>query len=563
MEVVTYDSSVERIVLAGLLTNAEILSAVSRFYKHQPFLFRADTSNEIAKYAVTYFHQYGTVPPTSDVGLFVQKSPQDIKDVLTSLPDPPTNPQRVIDQADKLFQKIHWERHVDSLKDALNRDNLTACHQLHQAFHRVSTNVTIAVDPFSQPAIVDDAYSESSHSLLRFDTPDEAAFFQDVFARDTFVAFLGAEKSSKSFHIFHIGYQALRTGLHVAHFECGDLSQRQVIRRIAQRTALIPRKASTVKYPISFEVKKPEYAKNSELEFVLEYEPREFSAGLSNDVANQIFAAQSWYNFANPQYKLVCRPTRTLSVPDIDTILDEWSMQGWNPDFILIDYADILANTSKHTEVRHQIDDIWGKLRSLSQKWHCCVVTATQATSAAIKATHLTEEHVSEAKVKKAYVTSMLGVHATEWEAKHHVKKLNKILDRGDEASPTDPMYEATCLPFANPCVIPFYARYRADNSILPRDYFNVQALVNLGFSKKQMTELETQGWTEGFGDYCPASAESSNSTLPTDNTAWNADDHSEPRTSASVESSVPRILIPNAPQFDPLSRLGRTFPLF
>ena len=218
-----------------------------------------------------------------------------------------------------------------------------------------------------QPEVVVDAYSESSQSLLRFPTPDEAAFFQDIFARDTFVSFLGGEKSTKSYHIFHIGYQALRAGLKVAHFECGDLSQRQVIRRIAQRVTSMPRKASSVKVPIKFEVKKPDYAKNSELEFYLDYETREFAQGLTSEQANAVFASQAWYNRVNPQYRLVCRPTRTLSVPDIDIILDEWSSQGWNPDFILIDYADILANTSKHTEMRHQIDDIWGKLRSLSQ----------------------------------------------------------------------------------------------------------------------------------------------------------------------------------------------------
>lgn len=502
MQSTTFDNTVERLVLSALLTDDSVLSSVVRFYKNQPFLFRSAISNEIAKYAVTFFSQYGTVPSRQDIGLFIQQSSKEIQEVLVGLPDPPTNSQTIVDQAARLFETVHWERYVDQLKDFLNRGNLVGCQQLQQAFRRVSTNVTHALDPFTQAALVTDAYSESSSSLIRFDTPDEAAFFQDMFARDTFVSFLGSEKSSKSFHIFQVGYQALRGGLNVAHFECGDLSQKQVIRRIAQRVAVHPSKPCLIKYPVKFEVKLPDYAKKSEIEFHVDWENRDFSAGLTGEIANQIFAEQKWYDFENPQYRLVCRPTRTLSVRDIDVILDEWSAQGWNPDFILIDYADILAVTSKHSEVRHQIDDVWANLRSLSQKWHCCLVTATQATGAAVKATHLTEEHVSEAKVKKAYVTAMLGIHSTEWEDKYKVKKLNKILDRNDEASPTDPLYEATCLAVANPCVLPYYPRFHRDNSILPKDYYSVQALINYGVPRKKLEIFMNGGDIGGFGDF-------------------------------------------------------------
>ena len=67
----------------------------------------------------------------------------------------------------------------------------------------------------------------------------------------------------------------------------------------------------------------------------------------------------------------------------MEQCLDDWeAREGFVPDVIVIDYADLLEADGKSTEFRHKQDSIWKGLRAMSQKRHALVLTATQADAA-------------------------------------------------------------------------------------------------------------------------------------------------------------------------------------
>jgi len=79
--------------------------------------------------------------------------------------------------------------------------------------------------------------------------------------------------------------------------------------------------------------------------------------------------------------KLIAAPAKTVDVKQIEDDMLISEDEGFCPDVIVVDYADILApeRGQRYSEKRHRIDDTWTALKSLAQKRNALVVTATHS----------------------------------------------------------------------------------------------------------------------------------------------------------------------------------------
>ncbi len=116
----------------------------------------------------------------------------------------------------------------------------------------------------------------------------------------------------------------------------------------------------------------------------------------------------------------------------ITSIIWDWEREGWFPDCVVIDYADILAAPTGFRETNDQIDEVWERMRRLSQEIHGLVLTATQSSALAYggKQKVLTRKHFSGRKTKLAHVTAMFGINITpeeEKETEPHLKGITAI----------------------------------------------------------------------------------------------------------------------------------------
>jgi hypothetical protein len=122
-------------------------------------------------------------------------------------------------------------------------------------------------------------------------------------------------------------------------------------------------------------------------------------------------AAEEFLADNDGKFKLVTYANGTLSVPEIDTRLSIWQQEeGFTPGMILVDYADLLISLD-FSDFRHKQNDIWAKLRGLSQKWNALVVTPTQADAKAYETGLLRLSNFSEDKRKYSHVTYMTGLN--------------------------------------------------------------------------------------------------------------------------------------------------------
>ena len=118
-------------------------------------------------------------------------------------------------------------------------------------------------------------------------------------------------------------------------------------------------------------------------------------------------------------------------------MLANWEKQdGFVPDLIVIDYADLLVGDSK--DFRQLQNEIWKDLRRLSQeKGQPLVVTATQADAKSYDTNKLKLSNFSEDKRKYAHVTAFYGLNQDKEgrEKKLGILRLNELLLRDGDFS--------------------------------------------------------------------------------------------------------------------------------
>jgi hypothetical protein len=152
-----------------------------------------------------------------------------------------------------------------------------------------------------------------------------------------------------------------------------------------------------------------------------------------------------------PMLRLSTHPNDTINVQGIRAILRNWERQGWEPDVVICDYADVLAAPTGVTEPREQINKTWKQLRALSQSLHCLVVTATQADASSYDKPTLTRKNFSDDKRKLSHVTGMVGINSTHDERLSGIRRLNWIVIRDSDLLEGTMVHVAGCVAFCHP----------------------------------------------------------------------------------------------------------------
>ena len=383
--------------------------------------------------------------------------------LVDSLPvvDPVTSIAVVLGDICNHLDKIALDKLADALHSKVAQDDIGGCLEALGKFSRVSFGVTTSVNPFTdRSALVETFNDDSCKSLLKFDELGEDArlFFGDTFSRSCFVVFNAPEKGCKSATLLEFAIMALKEGKKVAYFEAGDMSRPQVFRRLFQRVSNHPRRAGTVRVPTGELWVERDSDGNTVLFNGLE--EKTYNEDMSMSLVAE--ALKKWSEDVGDmtdRFRFSDHP-QDLTVPRICAELDEWERQdGFHPDFVVVDYADILQPVIKN-EFRHQVNDTFARLRALSLDRKCCLITATQAKGAAYNTDTQSRMLISEDKRKGAHPTAMIGLASTEDEREKQVYHMNFILRRDDVCIESQRLYFSQCLPLCNP----MFSCYFPDN---------------------------------------------------------------------------------------------------
>jgi hypothetical protein len=480
-----YDGATGRAVLTGMIVNETILGRVASKWA-KPGLFASRWENLVGQWCVDYWERYNK-PPEKDVeGLFRRWTNKARDEATVSLVDSflsglsgeytqrneELNPDFVVDQAGELFQRVKLARLSEAVEASLEAGEVKEAEGLVENWSRIELGQGSFEDPFTDKASVYDTFALKPEDEVLFRYPGPLGrFFGGAFARDNFVGLMAPDKTGKSFWLLDIAYRALEQHRKVAFFEVGDMSRRQVKIRLMVRNSVHPYRSNnpdgtwpcTVRWPVSLLSPPRQDDENKEnktkLPARVKFKAKKYLKPLDRKTAWA--ACQKFMRLkaksTESLFRLSCYDADDLSAAGLKVIVQDWARQGWCPDLVVIDYADLLAAPPGIRDPRDQINKTWKQLRSIATKLHCCVVTATQSDADAYGRYLIDRKNFSEDKRKNATISNMYAINVTEGEKARQLCRLNTVMLRDGEFHSSRCIHVAGCLALARPAILSTY----------------------------------------------------------------------------------------------------------
>jgi len=443
-----------KLVLTGMITNSTVLSHIAE--KWDKGLFTDKWSNLIGQWCVDYYTKYGK-PPKQHIeqiySKWAAKTKEDYAEVIGSFlgrmsneyeRSKKMNTQFVLDEARSLFSIANLKDLKDDLDDLIEEGNYKKAYEVLHKHDQIELGTGSVINVLTDDASLSSALDNPKDDILFEYDGAAGTFFGDIFSRGNFVAVEAPEKTGKSWLLMDFVFRAAEQGCRVAYFQTGDMTEKQVMRRMSSRFSKRPFKPAIIKIPtnITMSDKTPE----------IDYIEKEYPTYLSKKKAQKYRDRMVKKGMLEDAIKLMVYPSTTISAVGIDAQLKTLKRQGWVADVVVVDYADILAPVTGTGDDRSKINETWSRLRTISHD--TLLITATQVNRGAYKADVLTKDHTADDKRKMAHVTCMIGINQKEEEKKQGVMRLNYVALREGEFLETQCVYVAGCLGIANPIML-------------------------------------------------------------------------------------------------------------
>lgn len=397
------------------------------------------------------------------------------------------------DETQRYLSARHIQIYSETLQALNANGQITEAEELACSYKPLSTGKTEGLNLTSTKMLsrIDKAFVSTNQGLIQYNGA-LGEFWNSQFVKGGFVALMASEKRGKTFWLMDIAMMASKRKHNVAFIQAGDMTEDQQLKRFCiyhskksdkkryceehyepirdciknqlndcrkkeRRNKSCPDGVfegcdeKEIKYGITLDQLVDSFKDNSEhevcyhcdeyiynswgatwIKFIPEVEP------LTAEEAKK--AMSKFFLHTGRHFKLSTHANGTLSVKQIRALLGVWEKQdGFIPDVIIIDYADLLVAEGK--EFRHQQNEIWKGLRTLSQeKGQPLVITATQADAKSYEADRLKLSNFSEDKRKYAHVTAMYGLNQDKEnrEKKIGIMRINEIVIREGEFSSTN-----------------------------------------------------------------------------------------------------------------------------
>lgn len=435
-----------------MITNEAVLARIAAKWPREG-LFSSKWENLVGVWCVQFYKKYSKAPDDKIGAMFESWAGQHedqietinmVDDLLAYLSnehdqDTSDSSEYLIDLAGDLFNKIRLRDTLESALDQIEMGRTANAEQLVSGLERVELGIGSVMHLDDLEAWESAFADDQAEALIRF-PPIMDEFVNGAFHRDALVAICAPEKRKKSYVMLDLAVRAIKQRRKVAFFECGDMSRNQVLMRLAHRITRRPLYAGT--YQIPEDIDDEHIPIMKEVVYDRGVTPADCIA------AGKKIERQEKY------WKLFCYPADSMNVEGIAAECHNLGREGWTPDIVICDYADILAPPSGMVaQGRDWINKTWLEMRRLSQEIHCCFITATQADASSYNQDKITRSNFSEDKRKNAHISAMLGINATPEDMDNEIIRLNWTNRRVGKCNENKQLFAAGCLDIACPMI--------------------------------------------------------------------------------------------------------------
>ena len=460
MKVEKYQKDEQRRILAALITRDDVLGKMHQRLNGERSLFPDRWSNLILRWCLEFYTKYQKAPKGSIEEIFTKYAQTNGDDDATDLIEKfleglsstyvkGKNEDHLVDSASTFFEKIQLKKMTEKLDDFVERGDLEAARELIAGYREIDISTSRWIGLVDPNFLASSVEHKNLDELISF--PGALGdFFSRNLCRRQFVAFVGQDKVGKSAWLIEMVWRALKQGRKVLYYVLGDMPEEDIGQRFVCRALRRPLHPWTVKIPkeiINDNRKDPSVKVREEV----------FEKGISMAEARQC-AENLLKKTSSKQSRIQLKREggSIISASDIERDVKEFIRQGWEPDVVVVDYADELAPEpgTKTLDYRHQVKENWSVLRRVSLNLHCLVITASQTATTGYSTWLLRKSDFSEDKRKNAKVTGMVGINQTNDEYSQGLYRLNWIVIRNKKWSPNRLVWTAGDLSIACPCII-------------------------------------------------------------------------------------------------------------
>ena len=414
-----------------------------------PKLFEIVYVRTIVIWIKDYFQKFKESPKKNIIKLY-RAHVEELKDE-----DLQNNILTFIEKLDKDYEKIKVSNEDFAIQNALkylrmrslkvfsedidafiNSGDLEKAESCVTKYRKVEVSSGEGVSILDDFDIVTEAFTEEQDKL--FSMPGDFGKLMGDIHREDFIAFLAPMKAGKTYSLIDVGIEGLKNNLKVAMFSL-EMGRTNMIKRTW--------KAVSGQCTEDMDIEIPYFVEDGEKYRI---EKKEVHKKASSILEVQKKQKSLKRLFRGGAFKIFSVPAYSLTVEGLENKLDDLAYEGFYPDIIIVDYADIMAPSEKG-EYRQQIDGIWKRLRALAQKRKAVVFTAGQTNRGAISR-EVEAEDVAEDVRKLAHVTSMVSISKTKFCKKNNIAIYSQMAVR--EGQPETRKVIATqCLALGRPVI--------------------------------------------------------------------------------------------------------------
>ena len=337
------------------------------------------------------------------------------------------NEDYLLDRSKDFLDYKALQNYTEELNACLQTRSMDKARKIQADYIKVNTVELneVSLTSLSDKSIIENALSQEEEIL--FTLPDDLNRVIGNIHRNDFIAILAPPKRGKSFALQYLAIQALKQRLNVV-FVSMEMTREEVIQRLWK--ALWGAESGLVKDGVyeaaRFVTDSCEEGK---------YKCEQISINVKNK-AKSVSALQKRLRTNNNysgDIRVIAYPRFSASVKQITDRIEELADNGFIPDVVIIDYADITTPIGGGSELRNQIDEIWKYLGGFATKMYCCVITASQTNRSGMSSSSVEAESIGENFKKIAHITSMVSLEQTRKMKEEHLMRVRNIAIRNGE----------------------------------------------------------------------------------------------------------------------------------
>jgi replicative DNA helicase len=421
----TVDASIERAILTGLITSKPFTTRIIPSFDLR--FMKVKLSKRIAKWLVDYWHHYNDVPGETVFELIqanAKEMEDETKEMIFSIIQQimsngisSFNVEYWLERAEHYFAKQQLEELKGDLNRALMDEDLEMAKNAIDQFKTVQFSRASGFFITRDFDVLKQILTEETDEL--FTLPGPLGKLLGTFARGDLIAVCAPGKRGKTWWLIELAVQAWIRRLKVL-FVSLEMTNKQVIYRFGQNLIGETKKEKDIDLP-SF----------SNDEKIVEFIKKK-----KNGVSYQKMLKrmeQMKKQIGGNELHVISYPAYSATVQQIEEYVSHLEItENFLPDIVIVDYADILISKSRSRDHRHEIDDIWKRLRALAQKKNNLVITATHSNKSTFDR-DIRQGDPSEDIRKINHVALMFGINQKVTEREYKAARIKLLASRHDE----------------------------------------------------------------------------------------------------------------------------------